>query len=41
VASNALTIAVNTGPLPDSALWDAGADVVLANLKEVCELMSL
>lgn len=41
VASNALTIAVNTGPLPDSALWDAGADVVLANLKEVCEFMSL
>ena len=28
-ASKAFTIAANTGPLPDSALWDAGADMVL------------
>lgn len=41
VASKALTIAVNTGPLPDSVLWDAGADIVLANLKEVSEFLRL
>lgn len=41
VASNAFTIAVNTGPLPDSVLWDAGADIVLANLKEVSEFLRL
>ena len=41
VASNAFTIAVNTGPLPDSVLWDAGADIVLANLKEVSEILRL
>ena len=31
------TIAVNTGPLPDSALKDAGADVVFKNMKELDE----
>lgn len=41
VASNAFTIAVNTGPLPDSVLWDAGADIVLTNLKEVSEFLRL
>ena len=41
VASNAFTIAVNTGPLPNSVLWDAGADIVLANLKEVSEFLRL
>lgn len=41
VASKAFTIAVNTGPLPDSVLWDAGADIVLANLKDVSEFLRL
>lgn len=41
VASDSFTIAVNTGPLPDSVLWDAGADIVLANLKEVSEFLRL
>lgn len=31
-ASKAFTIAVNTGPLPDDTLWEAGADIVLPNL---------
>lgn len=29
VAANIFTIGVNTGPLPDQMLWDAGADLVL------------
>jgi len=37
VAAGAFTIAVNTGPLPDSALIEAGADIVFKNLKEVYE----
>ena len=41
VTSKAFTIAVNTGPLPDSALWDAGADIVLKNLKEISEFLNL
>lgn len=41
VTSKAFTIAVNTGPLPDSALWDAGADIVLSNLKEISEFLNL
>ena len=32
-AAGIYTIAVNTGPLPDSALWVAGADLVLPNMK--------
>lgn len=35
VASGAFTVAVNTGPLPDSALIDAGADLIFNDLKEV------
>ena len=27
-AARIFTVAVNTGPLPDSMLWDAGADIV-------------
>ena len=36
-ASKAYTIAVNTGPLPDSALWEAGADIVLPDLRSASE----
>ena len=32
-AAGIFTIAVNTGPLPDSALWDAGADRVYPDMK--------
>ncbi|MBP3829102.1 MAG: HAD-IA family hydrolase [Bacteroidaceae bacterium] len=31
-AAGIFTIAVNTGPLPDSALWDAGADRVYPDM---------
>ncbi|MBR0432586.1 MAG: HAD-IA family hydrolase [Bacteroidaceae bacterium] len=31
-AAGIFTIAVNTGPLPDSALWDAGADRVFPDM---------
>ena len=37
VAAGAFTIAVNTGPLSDSALIEAGADIIFKNLKEVYE----
>ncbi len=30
-AAGIFTVAVNTGPLPDSVLYDAGADIVLPN----------
>ncbi len=33
VAAQCFTIAVNTGPLPDQELLDAGADIVLPNIK--------
>ncbi len=32
-AAGIFTVAVNTGPLPDSALWDAGADKVYADMR--------
>ena len=31
-AAGIFTIAVNTGPLPDSALWDAGANLVFPDM---------
>jgi len=31
-AADIFTIAVNTGPLPDSALWDAGANLVFPDM---------
>ena len=37
VASGVLTIAVNTGPLPDSALYDAGAHLLFHSMEELCE----
>lgn len=32
VAARLFTVAVNTGPLPDSMLWDEGADLVFPNM---------
>ena len=36
-AAKAFTIAINTGILPDEILWDAGADIVLSGMPELCE----
>ena len=36
-ASGAYTIAVNTGPLPDSALLDAGADILFPTMQELAD----
>ena len=37
-AAKCFTIAVNTGPLPDHALTDAGADLLLPSLYRLCRL---
>lgn len=39
VAAQIFTIAVNSGPLPDSALADAGANVVLSRMTDLLELL--
>lgn len=39
-AAGIYTIAVNTGPLPDQALLDAGADIVLPNMKALAEALT-
>lgn len=31
------TIAVNTGPMPDSVLWEAGADLVFPSMQEIVQ----
>lgn len=36
-AAGCFVAAVNTGPLPDSALWEAGADRVFHSLSELAE----
>lgn len=38
VAANVFTIAVNSGPLPDSALADEGADIVLPRMTALRDL---
>lgn len=40
VAARCFTIAVNTGPLPDSILADEGADLVLPTMKDAIEFLS-
>jgi HAD superfamily hydrolase (TIGR01509 family) len=35
VAAGIFTIAVNTGPLPNKVLWDAGANIVLPSMKDL------
>lgn len=39
VAAGAFTVAVNTGPLPDEALADEGADLVLHSMDELRRLL--
>lgn len=38
VAAQMFTVAVNSGPLPDSALADQGANIVLSRMTELCRL---
>ena len=37
VAAGIFTIAVNTGPLPDSALLDEGANLLFGSMQELSE----
>lgn len=37
-AANCFTIGINSGPLPDSALADNGANIVLGQMTELCNL---
>lgn len=37
-AANCFTIGINSGPLPDSALSDNGANIVLQQMTELCSL---
>lgn len=37
VAARIFTIGVNTGPLPDQTLLDAGADLLFPSITELCE----
>ena len=37
VAAGIFTIAVNTGPLPDEVLIDAGADLLFPSMQSLCE----
>ncbi len=38
VAAQCFTIGVNTGPLPDEQLWQAGADLVIPSMTALCEM---
>lgn len=40
VAADIFTIGINSGPLPDSALADEGADIVLQRMTELCGIWS-
>lgn len=37
VAAGVFTIAVNTGPLPDKALYDAGANLLYPSMQALCD----
>ena len=39
VAAQCFTIGVNTGPLPDEQLWQAGADLVVPSMRELCKIV--
>ena len=41
VASGCFTIAVNTGPLPDSALLNQGANILFHSMQELCDCWDL
>lgn len=36
-SAHIFTIAVNTGPLPDQVLWDAGADLLFPSMQALCD----
>jgi beta-phosphoglucomutase-like phosphatase (HAD superfamily) len=36
-AAGIFTVAVNTGPLPDSALTDEGADLLFPSMQALCD----
>lgn len=36
-ASGAFTIGVTTGPIPEKALWDAGADIVYPSMDALAD----
>lgn len=38
VAANVFTVAINSGPLPDAALADEGADIVLQRMTDLCDI---
>jgi beta-phosphoglucomutase len=38
VAANIFTVAINSGPLPDAALADEGADIVLQRMTDLCSI---
>lgn len=38
VSANIFTVAINSGPLPDAALADEGADIVLQRMTELCRI---
>jgi HAD superfamily hydrolase (TIGR01509 family) len=40
-ASGAFTIGVNTGPIPEQDLWDAGADIVYPSMEELTRKLPL
>ncbi len=40
-SAGCFTIAVNTGPLPDSVLWDEGADLVFPDMASLLEAIPL
>ena len=37
IAAGLFTIAVNTGPLKDSTLIEAGAGIVFSSMQELCD----
>jgi len=37
VAAGIFTIAINTGPIPDKVLWDAGANIVLGSMQDLLD----
>ena len=38
VAADIFTVAINSGPLPDAALADEGADIVLQRMTDLCAI---
>ncbi|MDY4039605.1 MAG: beta-phosphoglucomutase, partial [Prevotella sp.] len=38
VAANIFTVAINSGPLPDSSLLDEGADLIFHSIRAFCDV---